>query len=66
VNKVVTLTHYERGPIDVSVRDEATFWMQNRQWSCPNDEELGTFDDGDFDETTEQIDDLLATATSIG
>lgn len=57
--RIITLTHYDHGPLEVAVWDEATWWMRKRHWTCPDDPELGTFDDGDFDETTDQIEDLL-------
>lgn len=56
----LTLTHYERGPMRVALFDEACWWMQRRIWSCPDDPELGSFEDGDFDETKEQIEAALA------
>jgi hypothetical protein len=56
----ITLTHYDRGPMKVAIWDEATWWMGKRQWTCPDDPELGTFEDVDFDETPEQIDAALA------
>jgi hypothetical protein len=59
----ITLTHYERGPMQVALFDEATWWMQRRIWSCPDDPELGSFEDEDFDETKEQIEALLKTAS---
>ena len=59
---VITLDHHERGPVRVAVWDEATWWMGKRQFSCPDDPELGTFDDSDFMETTEQITEQLALA----
>jgi hypothetical protein len=55
VTKTITLTHYDHGPIEVSVYEEATWWLRKRQWSCPDDPELGTFEDEDFDESREQI-----------
>jgi hypothetical protein len=58
--KVITLTHYERGPMQVEVWDEATWWLRKRQWTCPDDPELGSFEDEDFDETSEQIEAALA------
>ncbi len=58
----ITLTHYERGPMQVAVWDEASWWMRRRQWTCPNDEELGSFEDEDFDETKDQIEALLSAA----
>lgn len=62
-NPVITLSHYDRGPIKVSVWDEATWWMKRRTWTCPDDPELGSFDDGDFDEHyTGEIDALLSAA----
>jgi len=63
--KIVTLTHYDRGPMRVAVWDEATWWMRKRQWTCPDDEELGTFEDEDFDETKEQIEALLSAAHGL-
>lgn len=57
----ITLTHYERGPMRVAIYEDATWWMQRRVWSCTDDPELGSFEDGDFDETKEQIDALLQT-----
>lgn len=60
MEKIVTLTHYERGPMQVAVWDEATWWMRRRQWTCPDDPELGTFEDEDFEESKEQIDAALA------
>ena len=56
----ITLSHYERGPMQVAVWDEATWWMRKRQWTCPDDPELGTFDDEDFAESKDQIDAALA------
>jgi len=56
----ITLTHYERGPMRVALFDEATWWMRRRIWSCPDDPELGSFEDEDFDETKEQIEAALA------
>jgi len=56
----ITLTHYDRGPMQVAVWDEATWWMRKRQWTCPDDEELGTFEDEDFDESKDQIEALLS------
>lgn len=60
MHRTITLTHCERGPMQVAVWDEATWWMRCRQWTCPDDEELGTFEDDDFEETKEQIDTLVA------
>lgn len=56
----ITLTHYDHGPMRVAVWDEATWWMRKRQWTCPDDEERGTFEDEDFDESKEQIEAALA------
>jgi len=55
----LTLTHYENGPMKVAIASEATWWMRKRQWYCPDDEELGIFEDEDFNETREQIEALL-------
>jgi hypothetical protein len=59
---VITLTHYEDGPMQVAVWDEATWWMRKRQWTMPDDPERGSFEDEDFDETKEQIEALLSAA----
>jgi hypothetical protein len=56
----ITLTHYELGPIKVAVWDEATWWLRKRQWTCPDDPELGSFEDEDFHETAGEIDAALA------
>lgn len=56
----ITLTHYDLGPLRVAIWDEATWWMRKRQWTCPDDPELGTFDDGDFDEAPDQIEAALS------
>lgn len=58
--KPIILTHYDRGPMQVAVWDEATWWMRKRQWTCPDNEELGAFEDEDFDEHySGEIDALL-------
>lgn len=63
-NPVITLSHYDRGPLSVAEWDEATFYMRKRQWTCPDDPELGSFEDEDFDEHyTGQINDILAAAS---
>lgn len=68
MNKVITLSHYDRGPMRVHVWDEASMWMKRRTWTCPDDPELGSFEDADFDEhysnPGERIDDILAAAES--
>ena len=61
----IKLDHYDRGQIDVTVWDEATWWMGRRQWTSPGNEEWGTFDDADFEESKEQIDALLASAEAV-
>lgn len=61
-NPEITLTHYDYGPMQVAVWDEATWWMRKRQWTCPDDEERGTFEDEDFDESKDQIEALLSAA----
>lgn len=61
---VLTLSHIDRGPLRVEVWDEASWWMKRRIWTCPDDPELGSFEDADFDEhyalPGQRIDDLLA------
>jgi len=59
---IITLDHHHHGPLRVAVWDEGTWWMGHRQWTCPDDEELGTFQDEDFMETSEQISGRLVVA----
>ena len=62
-NPIITLSHFERGPMQVQVWDEATWWMKKRTWTCPDDPELGSFEDDEFDEHfTGEIDALLGAA----
>ncbi len=64
-NPTITLSHYDRGPMKVQVWDEATWWMRRRTWTCPDDQELGSFEDEDFDEHyTGEIDALLSAASN--
>ena len=61
---IITLSHFDRGPMRVSVWEEATLWMKRRTWTCPDDPELGSFEDADFDEHyTGDIDSLISAAT---
>jgi hypothetical protein len=60
--KTITLTHYDRGQMDVAIADDATWWMRKRHWFCPDDPELGIFEDEDFDETQAEIDKAWAIA----
>lgn len=64
--KPITLSHYDRGPMQVVIWDEACLWMKRRVWTCPDDPELGSFEDEDFDEhygpAGQSIDDVLARA----
>ena len=53
---IITLTHYDIGPLRVQIWEEATLWMRRRTWTCPDDPELGSFDDGDFEEAPASID----------
>jgi hypothetical protein len=63
---IITLSHHDRGDMRVHVWDEASKWMRRRVWTCPDDPELGSFEDADFDEhygpPGERIDDVLAAA----
>jgi hypothetical protein len=52
----ITLTHYDLGPIRVHIFEDATWWFRRRTWSCPDDPELGSFEDGDFEESPRTID----------
>jgi hypothetical protein len=59
--KTITLSHYDHGPMQVAVWDEAYVWEGKRTWTCPDNEELGSFDDADFDEHyAGEIDAILA------
>lgn len=57
--KKIKLTHYNHGPVEVAIYDEATWYMKRRMWYCPDNTELGAFDDGDFDEHVSHIERLL-------
>ena len=61
---IITLSHYDHGDIRVQVWDEASEWMKRRTWTCPDNPELGSFEDEDFDEhygpPGARIDDVLA------
>ena len=47
------------------VWDEAMCWMRRSTWTCPDDPELGSFEDEDFDEHfTGEIDALLSAASN--
>ena len=60
----ITLSHYDHGPVRVTVWDEASFWMKRRTWTCVDNPELGSFEDEDFDEHyTGQISEIIAAAT---
>jgi hypothetical protein len=58
----ITLTHYDLGPLNVTIWEEATWRMRRRVWTCPDDPELGSFYDGDFEEAPATINRLLLTA----
>lgn len=58
----ITLTHDDLGPIRVHIWEDATWWMRRRTWTCPDDPELGSFEDGDFEEPPTTIDRLLLAA----
>jgi hypothetical protein len=60
----ILLTHEEHGPVWVYVWDEATWWMGKRQWVIADDPERGTFEDGDFEERPDQIEEALAIAAA--
>jgi hypothetical protein len=60
IRSIITLTHREYGPMRVSEYDEASFWTGRRQWTSDDSPELGALDDGEFEETAEQIEALLA------
>lgn len=58
----ITLTHYDLGPLNVHILEDATWWMRRRIWTCADDPELGSFEDGDFEEAPATIDRLLLAA----
>jgi hypothetical protein len=57
--RTIRLHHHELGALEVAIEDEATWWLRQRHWFCPDEPEYGTFDDGEFEETPEQINALL-------
>ena len=63
--KTITLTHYEDGPMQVAIYDDATWWTGHRTWYIPDDPERGNFEDEDFTETKEQIDALLEKGEAV-
>jgi hypothetical protein len=58
----IKLTHYDLGPIYVRIWEDATWWTRRRTWTCPDDPELGSFEDTDFEEAPGTIDRLLLAA----
>ena len=60
----IMLTHHDHGPIWVAVWDEASLWYGERTWSCPDDPELGSFNDAEFEERPDQIEEALAQAAA--
>jgi hypothetical protein len=58
----ITLTHYDLGPLKVQIWEEATWRMRRRIWTCPDDPELGSFENGDFEEAPVTIETLLLAA----
>lgn len=58
----ITLTHYAIGPLRVHIWEDATWWKRRRTWTCDDDPELGSFEDGDFEEAPATIDRLLLAA----
>ncbi len=58
----ILLNHHDHGPIWVAVWDEASLWYGERTWSCPDDPELGSFNDAEFEERPDQIAEALAAA----
>lgn len=58
---IITLNHYELGAMRVYVSDEATAYYGERTWVNDNSDGI-CYDEGDFEETPEDIDALLAEA----
>jgi hypothetical protein len=56
--RLITLTHFVRGPMQVRIADDATFWLGCRQWT-DDDSDGAIYDEGDFEESPEDIDKLL-------
>jgi hypothetical protein len=54
VSKVITLTHYDLGPIRVAINEEHSWYLRRRVWSGV-DTDGQTFEDGDFLEPEQTI-----------
>ena len=65
ITPVITLTHYELGAMQVRVWDEASWQERKRIWSCDGEPELGSFEDDDFEERREVIDQRLRDAHDL-
>ena len=59
MGKIITLTHFLHGPMKVQIAEDATYWTGHREWTDVNSDGA-LHDDGEFTETREQIDALLA------
>ena len=57
-NRVITLTHYDRGPMRVAINEEHSWYLRRRVWTGV-DTDGETFEDEDFDESVDQINAFL-------
>jgi hypothetical protein len=60
---VLTLTHYERGPMRVSINEEHSYNLRRRVWDAI-DTDGRLFEDNDFDECPAEIEAKLMEAFS--
>lgn len=51
---IITLTHYERGPMRVRLSDEASWWERKPIWTDVNSDGA-LYEQGEFLETPEVI-----------
>lgn len=58
----IILHHLDLGRMSVSISEDATWWTRRRHWFCPDDPELGVFDDHDFEEAPSTIETKLLAA----
>jgi hypothetical protein len=57
----ITLTHFLRGPMQVRIAEDATYWTGHREWTDINSDGA-IHDDGEFTESREEINRLYAKA----
>ena len=61
MSPTIILNHSISGAMKVRISEDASFWLGERQWT-DIDSDGAIYDEGDFEETREQINVLLAEA----